>query len=148
MNTVLIGGSVVKTPPAMQERWLRFDSWVGKIPCRKKWQPTPIFLPEKSHGQRSLSSYSPWAIKEPRTQLSTHTCILINKTKKFQGLHLIEFVFFFIFTITFLEITGLPSCFYFPSHIKSSICMFFTLRRNPNYFELAVVLQVHEYTTY
>ena len=36
-----------------------FDPWVGKIPWRRKWQPTPIFLPGKSHGQRSLEGYSP-----------------------------------------------------------------------------------------
>ena len=36
----------------------RFDPWVRKIPCRRKWQPTPIFLPGKSHGQRSLVGYS------------------------------------------------------------------------------------------
>ena len=33
--------------------------WVGKIPWRKKWQPTPVFFPGKSHGQRSLVGYSP-----------------------------------------------------------------------------------------
>ena len=38
----------------------RFNPWVRKIPWRKKWQPTPIFLPEKSHGQGSLAGYSPW----------------------------------------------------------------------------------------
>ena len=32
-----------------------FDSWVGKIPWRRKWQPTPVFLPGESHGQRSLT---------------------------------------------------------------------------------------------
>ena len=37
----------------------RFDSWVGKTPWRRTWQPTPIFLPRKSHGQRSLAGYSP-----------------------------------------------------------------------------------------
>ena len=41
-----------------------FDSWVWKIPWRKKWQPTPIFLPGKSHGWRSLVGYSPWCCKE------------------------------------------------------------------------------------
>ena len=41
-----------------------FDPWVGKIPWRRKWQPTPIFLPGKSHGQRSLAGYSPWGHKE------------------------------------------------------------------------------------
>ena len=36
-----------------------FDLWVGKIPCRRKCHPTPVFLLEKSHGQRILVSYSP-----------------------------------------------------------------------------------------
>ena len=43
---------------------LRFDSWVGKIPWRRKWQPMPVFLPGESHGQRSLAGYSPWGHKE------------------------------------------------------------------------------------
>ena len=34
-----------------------FDPWVGKNPWRKKWQPTPVFLPRKSHGQKSLAGY-------------------------------------------------------------------------------------------
>jgi len=38
---------------------IAFDSWVGNIPWRKKQQPTPIFLPGESHGQRSLVGYSP-----------------------------------------------------------------------------------------
>ena len=37
---------------------------VGKIPWRRKWQPTPVFLPGKFHGQRSLEGYSPWGLKE------------------------------------------------------------------------------------
>ena len=41
-----------------------FDPWVGKIPWRRKWQPTPVLLPGKSHGQRSLVGYSPWGHKE------------------------------------------------------------------------------------
>ena len=35
-------------------------SWVGKIPCRNEWQPTPVFLTREPHEQRSLASYSPW----------------------------------------------------------------------------------------
>ena len=41
-----------------------FDSWVGKIPWRRKWQPTLVFLPGESHRQRSLAAYSPWGLKE------------------------------------------------------------------------------------
>ena len=58
-------GSVVKNWPAIQEMWrCRFKLWVGKIPWRRKWQLVPIFLSRKSHGQRSLSGYSPWGHKE------------------------------------------------------------------------------------
>ena len=42
----------------------RFNPWVREIPWRRKWQPTPVFLPGKSHGQRSLVGYSPWGHKE------------------------------------------------------------------------------------
>ena len=41
----------------------RFDSWVRKISWSRKWQPTPVFLPGKLHGQRSLVGYSPWVEK-------------------------------------------------------------------------------------
>ena len=44
-----------------------FDSWVGKIPRKKVWQPTPIFLPGKSHEKRSLVGYNPWGHKESDT---------------------------------------------------------------------------------
>ena len=46
----------------LQYRRLRrhgFNPWVGKIPWRRKWQPTPVFLPRESHEQRSLAGYSP-----------------------------------------------------------------------------------------
>ena len=36
-----------------------FDPWVGKIPWKRKWKPTPVFLPGESHGQRSLAGYNP-----------------------------------------------------------------------------------------
>ena len=52
----------VKNLPATQETW--FNPWVRKIPCSRKWQPTPVFLPGESHGQRSLAGYSPWGHKE------------------------------------------------------------------------------------
>ena len=45
-----------------QCKWCRrrgLDAWVRKIPWRRKWQPTPVFLPGNSHGQRSLAGYSP-----------------------------------------------------------------------------------------
>ena len=57
-----------------KHRRRQFDPWVGKIPWRKKWQPTPVFLPETFHGQRSLVSYNPWGPKESdMTQVTLHT---------------------------------------------------------------------------
>ena len=49
---------------AYQCRRHRLDHWVRKSPWRGKWHPTFVFLPGKSHGQRSLTGYSPWARKE------------------------------------------------------------------------------------
>ena len=56
-----------------RHRTRRFNPWVGKIYWRRKWQPTPIFLPGKSHGQRSLVGYGLQGLKESDTtrQLST-----------------------------------------------------------------------------
>jgi len=49
-------GSALKNLPANARH-------AGLIPGRKEWQPTPVFLPGKSHGQRSLTGYSPWGCK-------------------------------------------------------------------------------------
>ena len=42
----------------------RFDPWIGKIPWRRSWHPTPVLLPGESHGQRSLVAYGPLGHKE------------------------------------------------------------------------------------
>ena len=55
---------MVKNPPVMKKTG--FDPWVGKILWRGKWQPTPVFLPEKSCRQRSLVGYIPWVCKRVR----------------------------------------------------------------------------------
>ena len=57
---------VVKNPPtcAGRPKRHRFDPWIRKIPWRRAWQPTPVFLPGESHGQKSLAGYSPWGHKE------------------------------------------------------------------------------------
>ena len=52
----------IKNLSAMQETWV--DPWVRKIPWRREQLPTPVFLPEKSHGQRSLADHNPLGRKE------------------------------------------------------------------------------------
>ena len=53
-----------------------FDPWIRKLPWRRAWQPTPVFLPGESHGQRSLADYSPWGHKgsDKTEQLSMCAC--------------------------------------------------------------------------
>ena len=53
-----------------QWRRLGCDPWVRKSPWRRKWQPTPVFLPGKSHGQGSLAGYSLWG-RRVRHDLAT-----------------------------------------------------------------------------
>ena len=63
---------MVKNVPSMQETQVR--SLVGKIPWRRKWQLTPVILPRKSHGQKSLVGYSPRGHKESdTTEQLTHS---------------------------------------------------------------------------
>ena len=57
---------------ACQCRRHRFDPWVRKIPWRRKWQPTPVFLPGKFHRQRSLVGYNSWGCKRVRRNLVTN----------------------------------------------------------------------------
>ena len=53
------------------------DLWVRKIPWRRKWQFTPVLLPGKSHGQRSLVGYSPWGCKESDTTERVHLRLIV-----------------------------------------------------------------------
>ena len=66
-----LGSPVLQVDSLLSEPPCRFDPWIGKIPWRKAWQSTPIFLPEESHGQWSLAGYSPWGHKELDTTEAT-----------------------------------------------------------------------------
>ena len=74
------GGPALKNLPTVQETWpwlsLRFNPWIRQIPWRRKQQPTPVFSPGKSCGQRSLVGYSPWGHKESymTEQLTLQVC--------------------------------------------------------------------------
>ena len=61
--------SVAQTVKRLPAMW---ETWVGKIPWRRKWQPTPVLLPGKFHGQRSLVNYSPRGRKESGTTERRH----------------------------------------------------------------------------
>ena len=64
--------------------WRRYkrhslDPWVWKIPWRRKWQPTPVLLPGKSHGERSMAGYSPWGRKKLSNFTSLHYELEVGK---------------------------------------------------------------------
>ena len=80
---------MVKNLPAMQET--QAHPWVGKVPWRRKWQPTPVFLLGKSHGQRSLVSYNPWGHKElDMIEQLTHTSVW-GEERVYMGLDYVNF---------------------------------------------------------
>ena len=89
--------------PACQCRRCRFNSRVRKFPWRRKWQPTPLFLPGAFRGQRSLVGYSPRDHKELDTteHLCTctraHTHTIINKKKKSATLKKVQLTVNFYF---------------------------------------------------
>ena len=69
-----------KKKPASEYRRQRcgFNPWVGTIPWRRKWQPTPVFLPGIFHGQRRLAGYCMWGRKElDKTEVTQHARPLI-----------------------------------------------------------------------
>ena len=79
------GGASGKEPACQCRRFerYRFCLWVGRIPWRRAWQPTPVFLPGESHGQRSLAGCCPWGHTELDTseQLNTHAQVIATRSR-------------------------------------------------------------------
>ena len=112
----LPGGSVSKEFACNTGR-PRFHPWVRKVPWRRKWQPTPGFLPGESHRQRSLVSYSSWGCKElSRTRLSNYKrfCIGLHLPTSLSSSHttspLIILLSHSLLSIPWLLAQGLCTC--------------------------------------
>ena len=78
-----------------QCRRLGFNPWVGKNPWRREWQPTPVFLAGKFHGQRSLAGYRS---RGPKSQDTTY---------QLPSLHLLQYCFCFVFWLFGHETCGI-----------------------------------------
>ena len=78
------GGSDSKAS-CLQCRRPGFDPWVGKILWRRKWQPTPVLLPGKSHGRRNVVGYSPWGRKESDMTERLHFHFHMSIISKFKN---------------------------------------------------------------
>ena len=103
-----------------------FDPWVGKIPWRRAWQPTPVFLPGESHGERSLAGYSWWDLKESETTERLNNDIYIHTFS--QNIYVSMYLCMHVTTYIILK------------NLTSSNLSFLTLRRclgfHPNYLML------------
>ena len=77
------GGASGKEPACQSRRRkrLRLYSWVRKIPWRRQWLPTPVFLPGKFHEQRSLASYNLWGCKE--LDMTENNLVCMHRPVKF-----------------------------------------------------------------
>ena len=64
---------------------MQFDPWIRKIAWRRAWQPTPVFLAEEVHGQRSLAGYGPWGRKESDTTERLSTQHSLSQAKATRG---------------------------------------------------------------
>ena len=84
----------------------RFDPRVRKILPRRKWQPSPVFLPGKFHEQRSLAGYNPWGHKESDMTEHTHTYLVLN-TYAVTNISLLKK---YIFGCIFIMPWGIFSC--------------------------------------
>ena len=101
------GGASCKEPTCQCRRHKScgFDPWVGKIPWRRAWQHTPVFLPGKFHGQRSLRGYSPWGRNKSDTIEWLTLTLALSSTLPFPSLKrhcfgetLMLFSFFLLFS--------------------------------------------------
>ena len=128
---MLLGTSLVaqtvKNLPAIEPM---FHAWVGKIPWEKKWQPTPVFLPGKSYGQRSLMGYNPWGHKElDMSERLTHTLLLRTRILG-KAVHELACRFFFHPTHKFAPRTLLDDqLFFFNSQVLFFANKFFILKQ-------------------
>ena len=93
---------------------------MGKIPWRRAWQPTLVFLPGESHGQRSLAGYSPWGRKESDRTEAIHLASKLrniwNQDAELSSIHiLIQIIkFYLLFQQFFLFLPSVLVCFYQP----------------------------------
>ena len=65
-------------------RRTRFNPWVGKIPWKSEWLPSPVFLPGKFHGQKSLAGHNPWGSQSTGHERATNTLTFIERKREYK----------------------------------------------------------------
>ena len=107
-------GGKESTCQCRKHRRLAFDPWVGKIPWRRAWQPTPEFLPGKPHGLRSLVGYGPQGFKESDMTEATQQAHIKTQLQK----HFIEFVVRTLLRTLFTILLNVPGI---KHHIRKKV---------------------------
>ena len=92
---------MVKNSPVMQGTWV--NTWVGKIPWRRRGLPTPVFFAGEFHGQSNLAGYSPWGQKELDMTVRLSFYMMEKRKKCWTNLALNLINFFVSCTIVILE---------------------------------------------
>ena len=132
--------------PCRRRERCRLDTWVGKMPWSRKWQPTLLFLPGKFHGKRSLVGYNPCGCKESDMTEHTLTWEQLILYRDFKWFFFTYEVFnslrsgFLDLLILLFHISGRPNSL----NVKSVIMFSFIKWSNNGVFSLSVVLEVTE----
>ena len=124
---VFPGGASGKEPACQWRRYkrCRFNLWVGKIPWRRAWQPTPVFLPGESHGQKTLTGYSQGCKKSAKTEACLPPSslwgltflLMLVRSKPRISITLVFFLFFFFLSPWFSS-RKRKTCLYFPAKTR------------------------------
>ena len=113
---------------------------LGRHPWRRKWQPTPVFLPGEPQGQRSLVGYSPWGHKESDTterfhfQFSKNDCIsgyiFSRFSNKCSGSLFSIYLLYLLYQVELSRKTDPVRCLSMYVCMSLSICLFVKEREN------------------
>ena len=129
------GGSDGKASAYNAGDWPGFNPWVRKISWRRKWQPTPLLLPGKSHGQRNPVGYSPWGRKElvttEQVHFSVYSChLFLISSASLRSMPFISFlVTYLAWNVPLVSLIFLKRSLVFTILLFSSISLHWSLRK-------------------
>ena len=109
----------------------RFELWIGKLPWRRVWQPTLVFLPRESHGKMSLADYSPWSCEESDTnEVTQHACTHIHT----YNIHFIHNTY-----------SNFHCLFFKPTQLRNIYYLFFNGPQLVKCFRFGIITQASSY---
>ena len=98
-----------------------FDPWVRQIPWSRRWQPAPVFLPEKFHGKRSLEGYSAWGCRE--LDMTEHIHTHVERELLVQDANFLYYQILLNCPVTWLYQCILPPTVRFSNFLQTFLCL-------------------------